>query len=136
MIALNFPNNPTGVIARRETFDGIVELCRQRDIYRFSDEDYRGLERDPALRLPQAADLYDTTLSLNVIGSKAYGLAGPRIGWIASRDHALLSRMERIKHYLSICIAARPKCSPRSRSLRESLLFRATSRCAATTWRR
>jgi aspartate/methionine/tyrosine aminotransferase len=105
VIALNFPNNPTGVIASRETFDGIVELCRERDIYLFSDEVYRGLERDPALRLPQAADIYDKALSLNVM-SKAYGLPGLRIGWIASRDHALLSRMERLKHYLSICNSA------------------------------
>jgi len=37
--------------------------------------------------------------------SKAYGLPGLRVGWIACRDRALLSRMERIKHYLSICNA-------------------------------
>jgi aspartate/methionine/tyrosine aminotransferase len=37
--------------------------------------------------------------------SKAYGLPGLRIGWIASRDHALLERMEKMKHYLSICNA-------------------------------
>ena len=37
--------------------------------------------------------------------SKAYGLPGLRVGWIASKDHALLSKMERIKHYLSICNA-------------------------------
>ena len=35
--------------------------------------------------------------------SKAYGLPGLRIGWIACRDRALLGRMERMKHYLSIC---------------------------------
>jgi hypothetical protein len=37
--------------------------------------------------------------------SKAYGLPGLRVGWIASKDHALLAQMERIKHYLSICNA-------------------------------
>jgi len=41
-------------------------------------------------------------LSLNVM-SKAYGLAGLRIGWIATKDKELLARMERTKHYLSIC---------------------------------
>ena len=38
--------------------------------------------------------------------SKAYGLPGLRIGWIACRDRALLERLERRKHYTSICNAA------------------------------
>ncbi len=52
----------------------------------------------------QAADLSERALSLNVM-SKAYGLPGLRIGWIACRDHALLERIERTKHYGSICNA-------------------------------
>ena len=51
------------------------------------------------------ADVYDGGVSLNVM-SKAYGLPGLRIGWIACRDHRLLARMERLKHYLSICNSA------------------------------
>lgn len=104
LIAVNFPNNPTGAIADQEIFQALVELCAERGIHLFSDEVYRGLEIDDAKRLPQAADLFDRGVSLNVM-SKAYGLPGLRIGWIASRDHALLSRMERMKHYLSICNA-------------------------------
>ncbi len=101
VVALNFPNNPTGVVARRDTF---AAICEERGIHFFSDEVYRGLERDANLRLPQAAEFCRTGLSLNVM-SKAYGLPGLRIGWIACRDRALLSRMERYKHYLSICNA-------------------------------
>jgi len=37
--------------------------------------------------------------------SKAYGLPGLRIGWLATRDRALLDRLERRKHYTSICSA-------------------------------
>lgn len=102
VIAINFPNNPTGAVIRPELYDELIALCMQRDIYLFHDEVYRGLERDPARRLPQAADRYAKALSLNVM-SKAYGLPGLRIGWIACRDHELLQRMERHKHYLSIC---------------------------------
>lgn len=104
LIAVNFPNNPTGAIADQEIFRGLVDLCVEHDIHLFSDEVYRGLEIDSAKRLPQAADLFDKGVSLNVM-SKAYGLPGLRIGWIASRDHALLERMEKMKHYLSICNA-------------------------------
>lgn len=104
MIAVNFPNNPTGVVAEKEVFLGLIDLCRERGIHLFSDEVYHGLERDASRRLPQAADAYEKGVSLNVM-SKAYGLSGLRIGWIACRDHALLHRMERMKHYLSICNA-------------------------------
>ncbi|WP_077960915.1 aminotransferase class I/II-fold pyridoxal phosphate-dependent enzyme [Ensifer adhaerens] len=102
LICVNFPNNPTGAIADQETFAALASLCAERGIHLFSDEVYRGLERDPALRLPQAAELFERGISLNVM-SKAYGLPGLRVGWIACRDHRLLERMEKMKHYLSIC---------------------------------
>jgi hypothetical protein len=104
LVALNFPNNPTGKIVDRRTFEQIIEICRERGIYLFSDEVYRGIERDERKRLPQAVDLYERAVSLNVV-SKAYGLPGVRVGWIACRDRDLLRRMVKIKHYLSICNA-------------------------------
>lgn len=102
VISFNFPHNPTGKVASRESFDAIIDIARERGIYIFSDEVYRLLERSDDIRLPQAADVYDRALSLNVM-SKAYGLPGLRIGWIATKDRELLSAMERAKHYLSIC---------------------------------
>jgi aspartate/methionine/tyrosine aminotransferase len=104
LVLVNFPHNPTGKVIDRATFDSVVQLCAERGIHLFSDEVYRGLERRPELQLPQAAEVYERGLSLNVM-SKAYGLPGLRVGWIACRDRALLARMERIKHYLSICNA-------------------------------
>lgn len=105
MVAVNFPNNPTGKIASHAAFAELVALCAHRGIHLFSDEVYRGVERDPSKRLPQAADLYERALSLNVT-SKAYGLPGLRVGWIASRDADALNRMAELKHYLSICNSA------------------------------
>jgi len=104
VVAVNFPNNPTGAVPDAETFAALVELCEERGIRLFSDEVYRGLELDPARTLPQAADLSPTALSLNVL-SKSYGLPGLRIGWLACRDHTVLDRLERHKHYTSICNA-------------------------------
>lgn len=105
LVAVNFPNNPTGAITKQATFKELAELCKERDIHLFSDEVYRGLERDQTKQLPQAAELFDKGISLNVL-SKAYGLPGLRIGWIACRDHGLLARMEKMKHYLSISNSA------------------------------
>ena len=105
LISINFPHNPTGTILENDRFNELIRLCRVRGIYIFSDEVYRLIERDTSLRLPQVADVYEKGLSLNVM-SKAYGLPGLRIGWIATRDRALLQRMARYKHYLSICNSA------------------------------
>jgi aspartate/methionine/tyrosine aminotransferase len=104
MVSVNFPNNPTGAVPSLEAWLRLVRLCDERGITLFSDEVYRGLELDRP-SLPQATDLSSTALSLNVM-SKAYGLPGLRIGWIACRDHAVLDKLERAKHYTSICNSA------------------------------
>lgn len=104
LVAVNFPNNPTGAVPPPGVFARIAELCRERGVTLLSDEVYRGLEQEPARALTQAADLSPTAVSVNVM-SKAYGLPGLRLGWVASRDTALLARLERSKHYTSICSA-------------------------------
>jgi aspartate/methionine/tyrosine aminotransferase len=105
LIAVNFPNNPTGAVPDVACFGALVELCTAHGIRLFSDEVYRGLELEPGAALPQAADLSPSAISLNVM-SKSYGLPGLRVGWLACHDRALLERLERRKHYTSICNAA------------------------------
>jgi aspartate/methionine/tyrosine aminotransferase len=102
MISVNFPNNPTGAVPAEATWRRLAEICDERGIILFSDEVYRGLEDSP---LPQAADISPNAMSLNVM-SKAYGFPGLRIGWIACRDRSLLERLERAKHYTTICNSA------------------------------
>lgn len=104
VVAVNFPNNPTGAVPDQQTWRDLLELCTERGIRLVSDEVYRGLELDDERRLPQAADLSPTAVSINVL-SKSYGLPGLRIGWVACRDHAVLEALERHKHYTSICNA-------------------------------
>jgi aspartate/methionine/tyrosine aminotransferase len=110
VVSVNFPNNPTGAVPDEASWRRLVSLCAERGVCLFSDEVFRGLEplaslpagSLPAGSLPQAADLSPSAISLNVM-SKSYGLPGLRIGWIACRDRAVLSRLERAKHYTSIC---------------------------------
>ena len=102
LVAVNYPNNPTGYVPDEATFRSLVQLCDERGIRLFCDEVYRGIEVDRERTLPQAADLSETALSLNV-ASKSYGLPGLRVGWLACRDRALLERLEKRKHYTSIC---------------------------------
>lgn len=105
LVSINFPNNPTGAMLPAASLAAIVAACRARGIWLLSDEVYRLIEADPAQRMAQAADIYERGISLNVL-SKAYGLPGLRIGWVACQDRALLVRLERYKHYLSICNSA------------------------------
>lgn len=104
-IVVNFPHNPTGALPDRAVFEEIVELARASGARLFSDEVYRLLEHDPADRLPAAADLYEGAASLGVM-SKAFALAGLRIGWIYTRDRDLLQRLAAFKDYTTICNSA------------------------------
>ena len=105
LISINVPNNPTGATIRPDRLTALIALCRKHGIYLFSDEVYHLLELDESKRMPQIADVYEKGLSLNVM-SKAYGFPGLRIGWIASQDKEILLKLERYKHYLSICNSA------------------------------
>lgn len=105
LVSVNFPNNPTGAIPSQEDYQALIEVCRRHGLYLFSDEVYRSLETDPSKRIAQAADVYEKAISLNVL-SKAYGLPGLRVGWLAMKDRALLKRIQHYKHYLSICNSA------------------------------
>ncbi len=104
VIAVNFPNNPTGALPDQAIWAELVQMCAEAGIHLVSDEVYRGLELDPARTLPQAADLDKQALSINVM-SKSYGLPGLRVGWVVCRDHEVLKTLERHKHYTSICNA-------------------------------
>lgn len=101
LICLNTPNNPTGYTLSKEEMDQITHLARPQGIYVFSDEVYKGLEHGDQT-YPSFADVYEKAVSLGVM-SKAYGLAGLRIGWVAAEDSDLLDQMLRFKHYTSIC---------------------------------
>ncbi len=68
----------------------------------FSDEVYRFLEQRAEDTLPAACDLYENAVSLGVM-SKTYGLAGLRIGWVATRNQDIHAAMAAFKYYTSIC---------------------------------
>ena len=82
-----------------------MELARRNGLLLFSDEVYRFLEYDAGDRLPAACEIYENGVSLGVM-SKAFGLAGLRLGWVACRNRGLLGAMAAFKDYTTICTAA------------------------------
>jgi aspartate/methionine/tyrosine aminotransferase len=105
LLVVNFPHNPTGFLPTRAEFERIVEMAEQNGVTLFSDEMYRLLERDPADRLPAACDLSPQAISLTGL-SKAFGLPGLRIGWLATRNIDWLARCQVLKDYTTICGSA------------------------------
>ncbi|HEV3282667.1 MAG TPA: aminotransferase class I/II-fold pyridoxal phosphate-dependent enzyme [Solirubrobacteraceae bacterium] len=105
LIYVNTPHNPTGTQMSGAAFERLVEVARERSIVVLCDEVYRGLEHDPADRLPAACDAYARAISLGTV-SKAHGLPGLRTGWLASRDRELLRRITDMKLYTTICSSA------------------------------
>jgi len=105
LVVVNFPHSPTGALAPCEAFLSITSECERRGITLFSDEVYRFLELDAAERLSAAVDHGEHTVSLGVM-SKAFALAGLRVGWIATHDETLRSRIACLKDYTTICGSA------------------------------
>ena len=105
LIVLNEPHNPTGSLMDRSTFDRVVGLAAEAGAHLIVDEVYRFLEFDPADRLPAGADALARGVSIGVM-SKSFALAGLRIGWVATRDRDLLTRLAAFKDYTTICSSA------------------------------
>jgi aspartate/methionine/tyrosine aminotransferase len=105
LVVTNWPHSPTGTMPPGSVFDEAARLAGEAGARFLSDEVYRFLEHDPADRLPAGAECGPHGVSLGVM-SKAFGLAGLRIGWLATRDEDLLARCARIKDYTTICNSA------------------------------
>ena len=105
LVIVNFPHNPTGFSPNLEQYKMLIDVCRNNDVYVFSDEMYRFLDHGPGPCLPSMSDLYEKSISLWGT-SKTFGLAGVRIGWLTSKDKAFLQKVENFKDYLSICSSA------------------------------
>lgn len=104
-IVINFPHNPTGQVIEEDELKSLVSLCRNRGIVLFSDEVYRLLGHPKNAWSSPAACVYEKAVSLGVM-SKAFGMAGLRVGWIACQDKTMPKRIEQMKHYTSICNSA------------------------------
>lgn len=104
-IIINSPHNPTGHMLSDTELEQIITLCRTEDIILFADEVYKYLEYPPQSPVPWASERYENAVSLGVM-SKSFGLAGLRIGWIATRNHNIHEKMAGFKDYTTICNSA------------------------------
>ena len=82
LIAVCNPNNPTGRILTDTEMNAIVAAAERVGAWILADEVDRGAERLTNEETPSFYGLYDKVVAVGGL-SKAYGLPGLRIGWVA-----------------------------------------------------
>lgn len=105
LLIINFPHNPTGYLPSRKEYFEIIDLVKEKGIFIFSDEMYRLSEHKTEFRLNSVCDIYDNAISLFGM-SKTFGLAGLRIGWLATRNKNVLDKIRYFKDFTTICNSA------------------------------
>ena len=150
LIAINNPNNPTGSLMDRAMLERIVGIAAESGAWLLCDEVYRGTDQDDPGTTASVADLYERGISTGSM-SKAFSLAGLRLGWIAGpvelvhavsvhRDYTTISvgmvddllAAVALEHADASSRAAGPSCAATSRSW---TLGSGTSRASATSSR-
>jgi aspartate/methionine/tyrosine aminotransferase len=104
LISIVNPNNPTGSILSGEEMRRIVQICERTGAWLHADEVYRGTELN-ANETPSFWGMYDKTIGVNSF-SKAYGLAGLRIGWALASPQIIEELWRR--HEYAVIAAAGP----------------------------
>lgn len=100
LIAVCHPNNPTGRAFTEAEMHQVVALAARYDCWLLADEVYRGAERASDVVTPSFYGLYDKVIAIGSM-SKAYGLPGLRIGWVAA-PKGLLDQMWARHEYITI----------------------------------
>lgn len=102
------PQNPTGAIIPQSTLDDIVEIAREKSIIIHADEVYRPLFHSISPMEPEFPSSllslgYENTVTTSSM-SKAYSLAGTRVGWIASRNRSIIEDCAAVREYTTISV--------------------------------
>ena len=82
------PNNPTGAVYPADRLTAVNQMCRERSLYHISDEayEYFNYSAEPHFSPASLPDSTEHTISLYTL-SKAYGMAGWRVGYMVIPAH-------------------------------------------------
>ncbi|KAI9929436.1 hypothetical protein AWENTII_009164 [Aspergillus wentii] len=104
LIVINNPQNPTGAVLHRDVLQGIVDIARQHNITIHSDEVYRPLFHSSVTPPSILSFGYEKTIATGSM-SKAFSLAGIRLGWIASPSRAIIEACASTRDYTTISVS-------------------------------
>ncbi len=100
LICFANPNNPTGSLMDRNLQLELVAIARSCNAYILGDEVYRGTDQSGSGSTDSIADVYERGISTGSM-SKAFALAGLRLGWIAG-PRSVLSEVNIHRDYNTI----------------------------------
>jgi aspartate/methionine/tyrosine aminotransferase len=100
LLVLNIPNNPTGAVINEQQLKTILQWAEEYNFYVICDEVYHELIYQPDIVPPYARSLSKRAISVGSM-SKAYGLSGLRLGWIAGPE-SIIEQCWKYKDYTSI----------------------------------
>ncbi len=104
-LMINFPNNPTGAVMRREDLEPIADLVIDHDLTLISDEVYSELTYEGQhTATATVGDLWERTITLNGF-SKAYAMTGWRIGYLCAPKNICDAALK-IHQYVMLCAPA------------------------------
>lgn len=119
LICINNPNNPTGSLIPEDMMKEIVEIARSSGTYILCDEVYAGVSIEGAA-CPSIADLYEKGIATGSM-SKAFSLAGLRLGWLATKSQEALRQFKRVRDYdLVSCGLSMRKRQPLRSAIRKN----------------
>ena len=108
MIIINNPNNPFGSCIPESGLREIVDFAKARNIIVLADEVYRPMFHSlPEGQKPPPSILslgYEQTISTCSM-SKAYSLAGIRVGWVTSRSTQIIEAIASARNYTTIAVS-------------------------------
>ncbi len=104
LIAVCDPNNPTGHVLSPPEREAILARARAVGAWVLVDEVYRGLEMDQGMGAGSFWGSYERLVVTSGL-SKAYGLAGLRIGWVVGPP-AVVKAVWARQDYTTICASA------------------------------
>ncbi|RPA97399.1 aminotransferas-like protein [Choiromyces venosus 120613-1] len=106
LIVITNPNNPTGVIHPTAALKEIVSIAQScGNVPILSDEVYRPLFHNPDIPAPASIlDIYSHGIATGSL-SKAYALAGIRVGWVAARQSRVIQACATARDYNTICVS-------------------------------
>lgn len=105
VLMLNFPNNPTGAIMRREDLESIARFAVERDLIVITDEIYAELTYDtPHTSIVSLPGLRERTVFLHGF-SKAWAMTGFRLGY-ACGPAELIEAMMKVHQYTMLCASS------------------------------
>lgn len=88
LLAITNPNNPTGALLAGDELDAVAQIADREGAWILADEVYRGLDPVDPAAARSFADLYPQTIAIGSM-SKAFSLAGLRLGWVAGPPEVL-----------------------------------------------